>query len=179
MEDVVKGVRGDWLEQGVDPLVIDELRDVWAGRLAAIHDDPEPEQILFGAGEAAAAPPPPLPPGRPMPKGVKREDNDSEGNEPSEKKPKVAKLEGEESLSSLGSSDEDLVALPGGEEEADEAEEGEGNVVLAQWEQVKSTSTTVQGVSAGKWKAKLRLGLASLNGQDWVFKSAEAHLKRW
>ena len=170
MEDVVKGVRGDWLEQGVDVLVIDELRDLWSRRLAAVHEtpEPEPEAILFGAGAA----PPPLPPGRPVPKQAQS----GAPEEPSEKKQKIKeeKLEGEESLSSLDS-DEDLVHVPAAEDEAEE----ESNVVLAQWEQVKSSTTTSKGVNAGKFTAKLRLGLASLDGQDYVFKSGEAHLKRW
>ena len=82
IDDVVKGVRAEFLEQGVDPLAIDELKEVgnehlrvflsfslspliascrqlWRSNLAAIHDD-DAEEVLFG--KRPASPPSLLPP---------------------------------------------------------------------------------------------------------------------
>merc|ERR1711991_307684 len=130
MDDTVKGVRSELLEQGVDPSVMTDLRRRWEERLATMRvtatDEDKAAELLFGDAEppAAAAP-------------VKRERELPPAPIAAEKKVKTegeAAADGgsdvdEESLSSLSDSDAVLQA-----EQSDCP-----NLVLCQFETVKKS----------------------------------------
>ena len=163
MEDVLKTVRADWLAEGVDPLLPDRLRARWEEKMVArdvVKSEGAVNQaaLVLLQGEA----PPPLPPDAPRPVGAVKREPDAPGAAapPPEKKPKVQKEEGEESLSSL-SDEEDVIA---------EGPEG-GALLLCQFETVKKTKNT--------WKVKLRYGLLSAETQDYRFAVANSVLTRW
>jgi hypothetical protein len=166
VDDVLKNIRAEWLEGGVELATVDALRDMWLTRLQAsseaknaVKKEPglvsKAELLLFGDDNApvseeenkkrVSAPPP-----------------DDQRDEKKLKRVESQKEVGEESLSSLTDSSD--------EEEGDV--EGEAtNLLLCQFETVKKTKN--------QWKVKMRSGLLMTPTQDYRFTTANATLTRW
>ncbi len=173
IDDVLKNIRMDWLDKGVDAGVLDRLRANWMHKLeVAATSKPVDE-----AGEKKV-------------KNDVKEEEAAEAAEAPEKKLKRVESEkelGEESLSSLTGASSSAFLLfstffffsPFFSESSDD-EVGEQfvnpeNLILCQFETVKKTKN--------QWKAKLRNGVVMTrtpNGiVDYRFTSATATLTRW
>mmetsp|Transcript_1118 Transcript_1118/g.3924 ORF Transcript_1118/g.3924 Transcript_1118/m.3924 type:complete len:177 (+) Transcript_1118:386-916(+) len=157
VEEVIKRVRDDFRQEGLEEQLVYELQTVWENKLfetgAIGPEAPTEANIEVKEEEGAVADVDGKRKASDALGEVKKEENDTDGRASK----RVKKEEGDEDVDDddgdEGLSDVDL--------DDEEDPDTKGNLVLAQYERVTRTKN--------KWKCVLRDGIMKINGRDWVF----------